>query len=1248
MQSIETTRKIGQRVAGLLVTIVCCSPAVGQINSDCTVSVLNRTVQAHADGSWVLPGVPANIGQVRARATCVRNGVTTSGQSDFFTPPSNDIVQFINISFGTSAPVPGVLKVTTPNNTLNSVGATAQLTVTSTFADGTSGDLSTRKSGTNYTTSNPAVATISPDGLVTAVSSGSVVISAVNEGALGVIAINVVLGGASHGGIPDSWAIAHGLDPNDPAMPFEDPDHDGLNNLQEFQHGTDPHNPDTDGDGIPDGLEVQLGGDPLNPNDFLTLLPRALKSIQIAPPAFTIGVNSLLLEGSRQLIVTGTLIDLNATQLDLTSTRKGTNYGSSDLNVCNFGITPGQVFGGNTGTCTITVTNSGFTATAMGTVTGFTPSEISTLTVPGSVAVDVAGDFAYIAAGSNGLAVVDISDRTAPKTRGTLAGIGDAQGIRVAGQYVFIADANGFLRVANIVNPDAPSLVASLPITGNPIALAAHANLALIAAQSGGVSLVNITDPSAPVVLATFTGPASAIGVDFDKQRGLAAVAMGSAGLQLLNISNPASPQALGVLPGGNVRRVALKFPAVLLADSQRSVTAVNISDPLNPVLSSSLAGNLGGAPVDIAFFGDIAITADVSFGRAIPVVNVINPLQPQALGFWTLRSPGFSTSIAMDAAFGYVIIPGTLRIFHYREVVDPPGTPPTASIVSPVAGSTVIERQTVPVTINAADDVAVASVTLTANGQVVDTLTTPPYTFNFQVPVGASTVTLGAFAVDLAGDIGKALPVQLNIIPDPGTTVVGRVVDVSGNPLARAAVSTFGGRSSITGSDGSFSITQVPTVLGNIAVTATFVQSDGSILKGISAATAPVTLGTTQVGTITVVPVPVITSMSRKSALADTQVMFHITGTTLNGSTFSFSPASSPSITVPSSSINPTGTSATLTVSVPARVFGTFALVATNIAGNSNTTITPVNRFTTVDPSSRADTDGDGFPDAIEAEFGSDPLDPNSLPLIPKSAGETESLTFAVLNASAPPQQPAISEAESLTFALLNGTPPPGVRTGNNEAESLTFALLNGAPPPQTGTTITEAESLTFSLLNGTPPPSVTTTVTEAESLTFSLLNGAPPSPVNTAITEAESLTFSLVNGTAPSGSGSQITEAESATFSLLNGVAPATSGTQQLEIESLTFSVLNGIAPPVVSLLAEVESLTFALHNTAATSGISGGANQNVLADKHRQRRSQEMTIASKTSPKKQHHGIAPLTRLGDDKTGNNKAQTAGELQF
>jgi len=68
-------------------------------------------------------------------------------------------------------------------------------------------------------------------------------------------------------GMPDYWETAYGLDPNNPADASLDNDNDGLTNLQEYQNGTNPLDPDTDADGVKDGLEVSRGTDPLDPTD---------------------------------------------------------------------------------------------------------------------------------------------------------------------------------------------------------------------------------------------------------------------------------------------------------------------------------------------------------------------------------------------------------------------------------------------------------------------------------------------------------------------------------------------------------------------------------------------------------------------------------------------------------------------------------------------------------------------------------------------------------------------------------------------------------------------------------------------------------------------------------------------------------------------------------------------------------------------------------------------------------------------
>src|SRR5438132_5117495 len=111
-------------IAALFPFVVCAWQdfAVAQLNQSCTVSVLNRTVQVNADGSWVLPNVPANFGQVKARATCIQNGVTTFGESAFFTIPSNRVVNLPHIVLGNNSLIPTSLTITPPAPSLTAAG----------------------------------------------------------------------------------------------------------------------------------------------------------------------------------------------------------------------------------------------------------------------------------------------------------------------------------------------------------------------------------------------------------------------------------------------------------------------------------------------------------------------------------------------------------------------------------------------------------------------------------------------------------------------------------------------------------------------------------------------------------------------------------------------------------------------------------------------------------------------------------------------------------------------------------------------------------------------------------------------------------------------------------------------------------------------------------------------------------------------------------------------------------------------
>ena len=128
---------------------------------DCTVSILNRTATVQPDGTWALPNVPSNMGLVRARMTCVVNGKTISGQSDYFTVATNGIIDIGDIFFFDEfEEVPNALSIIAPTTSLTAIGAATQLTIMASYPSGAISDITAGFNGTTYTSTNPAIATV--------------------------------------------------------------------------------------------------------------------------------------------------------------------------------------------------------------------------------------------------------------------------------------------------------------------------------------------------------------------------------------------------------------------------------------------------------------------------------------------------------------------------------------------------------------------------------------------------------------------------------------------------------------------------------------------------------------------------------------------------------------------------------------------------------------------------------------------------------------------------------------------------------------------------------------------------------------------------------------------------------------------------------------------------------------------------------------------------------------------------------
>ncbi|WP_347986704.1 Ig-like domain-containing protein [Methylomonas sp. AM2-LC] len=765
--------------------------AANVLDQNCVVNILNRTIQVNSDGSWSMPNVPSTQGQVRARATCTKLGETFSGSSDYFTVVQNGIAPVPEIKFGNIDPIPVSMAITKPTvTTITHVGGTAQLQVMATYPDNTVLDVTAASNGINYTSSNPAVATVNSSGLVTSLASGTVLVTARKDEVAAFILFTIATTGDSDGdGVPDDYELANKMNPHDPLDAQEDFDSDGLTNLQEYKIGTNPNNPDTDGDGINDGDEVngtfsanphhyktdplkadsdgdgvsdfdeeESGYDPTNASDGGG---RIFASIKVTPPNPTMTYNTMYNEANLQLKVIGTRLD--GTTADITKSSTGTTYSSSDLSVVSFGGVDGLIFAGQSGTAKLTVKNHGQSITATVNVGSFSPVALSYIGIPGYANnVDISGDYAYVAAGSAGLQVVNVSDHSHPAIVGSIDTAGTALDVRVVGTVAYVADGTDGLQIFDVTKPSSPVLIASYPTAGFTQDVKVDNQYAYLANGTGGVQIVDVHVPSRPLSLGSLTELGEVFGVD---AQGTTMVAVAGQSFYVIDTTDKLNPVTQGSISIGSVKDVAINGQYAYVAAYTSGYRLIDISVPTSPNIIGEDASFY---PNDVELTDSFAFFSEVRFVNAAPYVNIDNPAVSSYQGYVDFKqfNDNNGTGLALDSNYVYLTDSadiadwGTtgstnLMIGQYRLIEDNGGVPPTIQFTSLPQDSVAVEGKTINLLVDATDDIGVKSVTFSINGNVVYVDSSRPYAYPLYVPYGTvgNTITVSVTATDFGGN---------------------------------------------------------------------------------------------------------------------------------------------------------------------------------------------------------------------------------------------------------------------------------------------------------------------------------------------------------------------------------------------------------------------------------------------------------------------------------------------------------------
>ena len=292
------------------------------------------------------------------------------------------------------------------------------------------------------------------------------------------------------------------------------------------------------------------------------------------------------------------------------------------------------------------------------------PSSVGSCTAPGCASgLMVAGNYAYLAAGSYGLHIVDISDPASPSLIGNYDTPGSACDVDVVGDYAYVADgAANALQIVDVSDPTSPFLKGSYSYHHNFIGVAVGEDYAYVANYFIGLTVVDVSDPTSPFKAGSYNTPGYSMDVTIVDD--YAFVADYDCGLQIIDISDPTSPFLVGSYDTpGYAFVVSIYGNHAYVADSDGGLQIIDVSDPTSPTLAGSyettssvggVAVAMGSFPQTIEYEGSLNVTvafAPSSRGNISGQMTVRSddPDSPVITG--SLQGKGFAPDIRITPA---------------------------------------------------------------------------------------------------------------------------------------------------------------------------------------------------------------------------------------------------------------------------------------------------------------------------------------------------------------------------------------------------------------------------------------------------------------------------------------------------------------------------------------------------------------------------------------------------------------------
>ena len=278
--------------------------------------------------------------------------------------------------------------------------------------------------------------------------------------------------------------------------------------------------------------------------------------------------------------------------------------------------------------------------------------------------VFVRGNYAYVAAGTSGLAVVNISDKTAPSQVGIYNTAGSANEVVVVGNYAYVADQSDGLVVIDISTPSSPTYMGRYDTPSAAIDCVVDTPYVYVADYAQGLRVVDVSDPTNPTSAGFLDTPDRAI--DLVLRDTLLYLADQSSGLRVIDVSDPTSPSLVGVYDSpGKARGVGLWGKHAFIADYSYGMRAVDVSNPAAPSLVSVV--NPSGAEMGVWVNNGCVFLSNATSG--LRIYDITNAKEMSLMGNYD--TPGYAYRSYFVAPYVYVADSTNFGIYDASEALE-------------------------------------------------------------------------------------------------------------------------------------------------------------------------------------------------------------------------------------------------------------------------------------------------------------------------------------------------------------------------------------------------------------------------------------------------------------------------------------------------------------------------------------------------------------------------------------------------